>query len=287
MFVDTVYKKKREKEERKGKGNQFLYSSMSLRRNRATSWHQRTQWISIPTIGRRYPLLYFIHTHYQTHANGDSNRVTGGANPRVAAAWRGGADLPPTQLIHSFYIILHARSFSRSVDRVLSGSRRRISGCIARLHSPSDSPSAIRFTIHHPIYHPHFVASWIALRPGWVVLNVGWVLREPTGQDSIPRPPEVPACVQVVAMLRLSSGLKWPRTATLSVIPTLWELNHSYLDLMPNLRYGHAVVQEGPGGLNLLNYRSPRHPLAMSCVRSLSIVSYFQTTTNGRLLVDK
>jgi hypothetical protein len=182
-------------------------------------WRQRTQCISIPSIGRRYPpLMFYPHTHYQTHANGESNRVTGGANPR--------ADLPPTQLMHSFYIILHARSFSGSVDRLLSGSRRSISGCITRLHSPSDSPSAIRLTIHHPIclatsYHPHFVASWIVLRPGWAVLNVGWVLREPTGHDSIPRPPEVPACVQVVAMLRLSSGLKWPRTATLSVIQTI------------------------------------------------------------------
>jgi hypothetical protein len=37
---------------------------------------------------------------------------------------------------------------------------------------------------------------------------------------------------------------------------------------MPNLRYGHTVVQEGPGGLNLLNFHSPRHPRAMShCTR--------------------
>ena len=140
-------KKKGEKEERKRKGNQFLYSSMSLTK---PPWRQRTQCISIPTIGRRYPpLIFYPHTHYQTHANGESNRVTGGANPR---AWRGGADLPPAQLMRSFYIILHARSFSRSVDRLLSGSRRTISGCIARLHSPSDSPSdspsTIRSTIH-------------------------------------------------------------------------------------------------------------------------------------------
>ncbi len=74
--------------------------------------------------------------HYQTHANGESNRVTGGANPR--------ADLPPTQLMHSFYIILHARSFSGSVDRLLSGSISHDSIHHPIHHPPSDSPSTIR-----------------------------------------------------------------------------------------------------------------------------------------------
>ena len=143
--------RKEEEEERRKRGEKrkrksiFIFQHVTDETAMAptNAMHQYSHyWTTLP------PLIFYPHTHYQTHANGESNRVTGGANPRVAAAWRGGADLPPTQLIHSFYIILHARSFSRSVDRVLSGSRRRISGCIARLHSPSDSPSAIRSTIH-------------------------------------------------------------------------------------------------------------------------------------------
>ena len=255
-------------------------------------WRQRTQCISIPSIGRRYPpLIFYPHTHYQTHANGESNRVTGGANPRVAAAWRGGADLPPTQLMHSFYIILHARSFSGSVDRLLSGSRRSISGCITRLHSPSDSPSAIRLTIHHPIclatiHTLLHLESYCGLGEWyWTLDGCYESLRDKIAYQDPLRYQRASKWWQCCDWARVWNGqerqhCQWFK---LSRVPRLVELNHSYLDLMPNLRYGHTVVQEGPGGLNLLNYRSPRHPLAMSCVRSLSIVSYFQTTTDGRL----
>ena len=75
---------------------------------------------------------------------------------RRLAAWRGGADLPRTQLMHSFYIILHARSFSRSVPLIdyypvpeevfLDASHDSIHHPIH--HPPSDSPSTIRSTTH-------------------------------------------------------------------------------------------------------------------------------------------
>jgi hypothetical protein len=89
-----------------------------------------------------------------------------------------------------------------------------------------------------PLDSPHFVASWIVLQPGWVVLNVV--------------PIEVPTCDpsgdKIVTKLRSemakngnivsdSDSLSWI-TATWTECPT-WD-------------HGHAVVQEGPGGLNLL-----------------------------------
>ena len=149
-------KKKGEKEERKGKGNQFLYSSMSLTK---PPWRQRTQCISIPTIGRRYPLLYFIHTHTIKLMQMESQTELHVLVEQTRASRRRGAAAPTSLQRNSSTVFtsycMQGASHVPSLDRVLSGSRRRILDAPHDSihhppihHPPSDSPSTIRSTIH-------------------------------------------------------------------------------------------------------------------------------------------
>jgi hypothetical protein len=122
----------------------------------------------------------------------------------------------PTTSIHLHYC-MQRLSFSHSVDRVLSSSRRLY--CLSThfwMHRPP--PFTFWFTIHISLHLELYCSldEWYWMLDG--------LLRAPTGQDSIPRPLEVPAFVEVVTMLRPSLGLKWPRTAMLSVILTLHEV---------------------------------------------------------------
>jgi hypothetical protein len=160
----------------------------------------------------------------------------------------------PTTSIHLHYC-MQWLSFSRSVDRVLSSSRRLY--CLSMhfwMHRPP--PFTFRCILNRTV-------AWMSGTERWMVCCK--LLRDKIAFQDPLRYQRASKWWQCCDRARVWNGQE---RQCCQLFWLFMKLNHSHFDRLPNLRLRTCGSSRGPLRVKPLDYRNPRHPPAMSCVRN-------------------